>query len=288
VIYLLAVSLIWSFSFSLFKSRLTGLDPNLMTFLRMSLALPLVLPLLRLGGVRLRQRAILLGIGAVQYGLMYAALHASYQYLQGWQVALMTVFTPLYISLFDSLMQRRLDLFHLAMAGLAVLGAALIQARGPAFDGALAGILLVQAANICFSLGQLAYRSVRKDLGEVRDIHVYGLPCLGGFVVSALATTLTGGWGQVSALDGSQWAVLAYLGTVSSGLCFFLWNVGATQVNVGTLAVMNNIKIPLAVLVGLVVFNEPADIKRLALGGGIILAAVAATEFRKLRAALGK
>ena len=57
-----------------------------------------------------------------------------------------------------------------------------------------------------------------------------------------------------------QWAVLAYLGIVASGLCFFLWNRGARLVSAGQLAVMNNLKIPLAVAVSLFVFREPANL----------------------------
>jgi hypothetical protein len=41
-------------------------------------------------------------------------------------------------------------------------------------------------------------------------------------------------------------------------------------VNAGTLAVFNNAKIPLGVLVSLVVFREPADPLRLALSLGLL------------------
>ena len=51
---------------------------------------------------------------------------------------------------------------------------------------------------------------------------------------------------------------------VASGLGFFLWNVGATRVGSGTLAVMNNAKIPLAVACSLLIFGEQADPLRLA------------------------
>ena len=49
----------------------------------------------------------------------------------------------------------------------------------------------------------------------------------------------------------AQWWTVVYLGLVPSGLAFFLWNVGATRVGVGALAVMNNLKVPLAVAVAL-------------------------------------
>ena len=37
-----------------------------------------------------------------------------------------------------------------------------------------------------------------------------------------------------------QWSVLVWLGVVASGLGYFMWNYGATQVDAGTLGIMNN------------------------------------------------
>jgi drug/metabolite transporter (DMT)-like permease len=55
---------------------------------------------------------------------------------------------------------------------------------------------------------------------------------------------------------------------------FFLWNIGSSQVSAGTLAVMNNLKVPLAVIVSLLCFGERADLLRLGAGGGAILLAL--------------
>jgi drug/metabolite transporter (DMT)-like permease len=55
---------------------------------------------------------------------------------------------------------------------------------------------------------------------------------------------------------------------------FFLWNVGATRVEAGTLAVFNNVKVPLAVLVSLLLFREHADWLRLVVGGGVMALAL--------------
>jgi drug/metabolite transporter (DMT)-like permease len=65
---------------------------------------------------------------------------------------------------------------------------------------------------------------------------------------------------------------------IASGVGFFLWNYGARRVNAGTLAVFNNLKVPLAVAVSLIFFGESADPLRLALGGGIVLAALFLNE----------
>ncbi len=71
-----------------------------------------------------------------------------------------------------------------------------------------------------------------------------------------------------------QWAIIAYLGLVASGLCFFLWNRGARRVSAGQLAVMNNLKIPLGAAVSLLVFRETAGVHTLLAGSLLIAAAL--------------
>ena len=61
-----------------------------------------------------------------------------------------------------------------------------------------------------------------------------------------------------------------WLGAGASGLGYFLWNKGATQVNAGVLAIMNNALIPAGLLVNLLIWNQHADLWRLGLGGGLI------------------
>jgi len=71
-----------------------------------------------------------------------------------------------------------------------------------------------------------------------------------------------------------QWSILTYLGLVASGLGYFAWNKGATMVNIGTLAVANNLLIPAGIVVNVLFWNRDADIVRLVIGGGIILLAL--------------
>jgi drug/metabolite transporter (DMT)-like permease len=84
----------------------------------------------------------------------------------------------------------------------------------------------------------------------------------------------------MSSITPTQTWILVYLGIVASGVGFFLWNLGATRVSAGTLAVMNNAKIPLAVACSLLFFGESADLPRLLLGGGLMAVAVVLAERR--------
>lgn len=72
---------------------------------------------------------------------------------------------------------------------------------------------------------------------------------------------------------------LVYLGVIASGVCFFLWNYEARRVNTGALAIFNNLKVPLAVTVSLLVFHESTDIPRLVTGGGIVLIVLILNEW---------
>lgn len=271
---LLGASLLWAFSFGLIGTYLTDLDAFMVAWIRLTLSFLLFLPLLRPRGVGGVVLAKLLGIGAVQYGVMYVAYIQSYQYLKGHEVALFTVFTPLYVAMLHAVGRRKWQRRVFVAALLAVLGAVVIVFRMPDRAVALRGILLLQLANVAFAFGQMAYRHVMQDVhGRGRDEDLFAVLFAGGMLLAAVVCTLSGGWGAWSFSRTQLW-VLLYLGLVPSGIGFFLWNRGARRVNHGTLAVMNNIKIPLAIFATIVLFREQADLVRLCIGGGVMLGAV--------------
>ena len=127
-------------------------------------------------------------------------------------------------------------------------------------------------ANVAWAVGQVLYRRV--EGGPSGSAHRFGWRYLGGFAVAlAWASTRV----PASALDLTtrELGVIAYLGLIPSGLAFYLWNRGALQVDVGRLAVMNNLKIPLAVAVALLPpFSEPADLVRLVLSFALLAVAL--------------
>ncbi|MCR9161712.1 MAG: EamA family transporter [Nannocystaceae bacterium] len=270
---LLAASLLWSLSFGLIKTQLGGVHPAFVGFARLAMTLPVFVPFLRPRLLPSSERLRLVLIGGVQYGLAYSTYLYAYRYLDGHHVALLTIFTPLYVVLFDAAAARRAPWVPLCFAALAVLGAAVIQYRGASWQGVLAGALLMQVANACFAWGQLAYRSFRRRHPDVLDHNVFGLLFIGGTAVAAVSTTLLGGWSAATELGTDQLVVLAYLGVIASGLGFFLWNRGAVHTPPATLAVMNNLKIPFAVAASVLVFSERTDPARLLGGGGLMIAA---------------
>ncbi|HOW44634.1 MAG TPA: EamA family transporter [Candidatus Aminicenantes bacterium] len=269
---LLATSLIWAFSFGLVKRHLAGVDAAFVAFARLALALLLFLPLWRPRRVPAAAALRLLVIGALQFGMMYVFYIESFRFLAAHQVALFTVFTPLYVAAGDDLRERSFRPLHFWTALLAVAGTAVIVYRGWGSAGLLAGFLLVQASNACFAAGQVWYRRL-PGAGEWGDRRDFAWLYLGGAAASVLAWYVRSG-AAVPRLDAGQAGVLLYLGLLASGVGFFLWNVGSARVSAGTLAVMNNLKVPLAVAVSLVVFAEHADLARLAVGAAAIFIAL--------------
>ncbi len=271
VMSLLGASLLWALSFGLIKTHLAGLDPFFVASVRLVLSFLLFAPLMRWRGLGRRLAWQLLGIGAVQYGLMYVAYIRSYQYLAGHEVALFTILTPLYVLLMHTMGQWRWRMWGAGLV--AVLGAAIILFRMPDRGIALRGILLLQLANLAFAFGQVAYRHVMRTAGNrPRDREVFAILFAGGALFAATACAASGGW-AVAGVSRLQVAVLLYLGLIPSGVGFFLWNRGARRVEHGLLAVLNNAKIPLAVLVTVLLFRERVDLVRLLAGGGLMLGA---------------
>lgn len=284
MIYLVIASIIWGFSFGLVKGNLTDLNSSFVAWARILLALPVFLPFLRLRSLNFRLGLHLFMIGMIQYGLLYSFYTKAFQYLDSYQVALFTIFMPLYVTLFDDIYKRKMNWVNLGMAVLAVLGAAIIKYEEEiALNHLLWGFLLMQISNLCFAWGQIEYRRLRRIHVDINDRQVYALLFLGALVLTTLVTTFVNGWGSFLMITSVHIGTLVFLGTVATGIGFFLWNVGAITTHAGALAVMNNIKIPLAVLVSLTIFGEKTDILRLMIGGSLMVVAVILSEYFRSR-----
>lgn len=277
MLYLLVVSIIWAFSFGLTKGKLAGLDSAFISAFRLGLALIVFLPFLRSRNVPLRAAIGLIAIGALQFGLMYLALNESYRHLAAHEVVLFTLTTPIFVTLLADAFDRTLRLRALVAALLATVSAAFIVINSAQLLGTLTGLGLVQLANFAFALGQVLYRRFRARQPALRDRDIFGFLYIGAFAVTVPFVLARTGL-NFPTLHSTQVWTLLYLGILASGVCFFWWNLGATRVNAGTLAVFNNVKVPLGVACSLFFFNETADLPRLAVGGALLIAAVAVAE----------
>ena len=280
--YLLLTSCIWAFSFPLIGHCLSSVDPYVQGVFRMLAALLVFLPFLRLKDLGWITALKLSGIGFVQFGLMYVFYLKAFLYLAPHEVALFTILTPLYTTLICDLLTRRFHPLFLATASLSIAGTAVVKYEELGRDGLLWGALLVQASNICFAWGQIYYRELMNKNPRLTNSGVYALLYAGAFAAPALFLFLQPE-SPSFLMPPNQFLILLYLGTIASGLAFFLWNAGARRVDTGALSIFNNLKIPLAIAVSLLVFHEKTNIPRLLLGGGIVLAALILNEWMNSR-----
>ncbi|MCG5533402.1 EamA family transporter [Halorhodospira sp. 9621] len=272
--YLLLVTLLWAFSFSLIGEYLSGqVDDDFAVLSRVALAALVFLPLARFRGLSPSLAGGLMLLGALQFGVTYLCLYRSFAYLTVPEVLLFTITTPLYVALLDDALHRRFAPVALLAAGLAVIGAGVIRYDGIT-DEFLLGFLLLQVANAAFAAGQVGYKHLllRHPI-DAPAYRVFFFFFLGALLVAAPSFAVFGDPGLMPD-SGLQWGVLLWLGLAASGLGLYLWNQGARVVDGGTLAVMNNLLIPAGLLVNLLLWDADADLLRLAVGGGIIVAAL--------------
>jgi drug/metabolite transporter (DMT)-like permease len=277
---LLAASLIWAFSFGLIKTQLAGVPPHLVALLRLALSALLFAPWFRPGRIGRCTLGLLVAAGAVQYGVMYLAYLASFQHLKASEVALWTIFTPIYVALIADATARTFRRRNLAAAALSVVAAWIVSPRHA--GAALAGIALVQLSNVCFAAGQVWYRRLVPPSSEIRDREIFAALYCGGSLLAAIPVAMSSGMSSaLAALTSTQVATILYLGVIPSGLGFFLWNAGVRRSREGTAAVLNNLKVPLAILVSWMIFEPFPSLEGLArtvLAVILLVAAVWLTE----------
>lgn len=275
---LLAASLLWAFSFGLIKGELAGLSPAAVAAARLLVAAALFLPFAARSRLASRTRLEAAALGAVQFGLMYVLYVASFRWLAAWVVALLTVFTPLYVLLLARLPAGPARWRAAAAVVLAVGGAALVTARGGNGQAAWPGVLLLQASNLCFAAGQLRYASLRRRCAAP-DAALLAWMYLGAAATALLAlpvVALAAGGGPLAGWTPRALLVVLYLGALPTAAGFHLWNHGAARTQPAFLAAANNLKVPLAVLVSWLVFGERAPGAPALAGAALLVAALLA------------
>jgi drug/metabolite transporter (DMT)-like permease len=270
---LILVSVLWALSFGL-TAQVSGLGAPFVTAARTVLAALVFLPFLNAKGLPAKRVLGFVGIGALQFGLMYLLYIASFHWLRASEVALFTIFTPIFVTLVADLFDARLSWRFLVTAVLTVLGTGICVGSDLGRSGLLRGFLLMQGANLCFALGQVLYRRAMPGTGKT-DRDLMALLYLGASAIAVAMALPATRWEVLRTMDGRQAGVLLYLGVVASGLGFFLFNAGARRTDIGTLAIFNNLKIPLAMLASGLLFREELNWSRLAAGGLVIAAAFA-------------
>lgn len=266
--YLLAVTVLWAFSFSLIGVYLAGqVDPYFAVITRIMLALLLFSPLLFRYRFAARLIWPIMALGAVQLGVMYLFYYQSFLLLSVAEVLVFTIFTPLYITLLHDVVAKRFNPQFFVAALIAVLAAAIMRYQSIS-EHYWTGFAVVQGANLCFALGQVGYKKLIAGHPNIKQHQLFGWFYAGAALVAIPAWLLLGS--DQYPTTTVHWAVLLWLGLVASGLGYYGWNKGATQVSSGMLAVMNNALIPAGLLVNVIIWQRDTDLVRLSIGCAMI------------------
>jgi len=284
--YLLAVTVLWAFSFSLIGEYLAGkVDSDFAVLARVAVAALVFLPFTLWRGLPRRLLAGFWLAGALQFGVTYLCLYRSFQVLTVPEVLLFTVLTPIYVTLLDDALARRFSPWALVAALVAVGGGVVI--RFERLEGEyLIGFLLLQLANLTFAAGQVLCRQLLLRYPTEQPLHRF----FGHFFLGAMVLVLPSFllFGNPDKLPGTalQWGILLWMGLFATALGLFWWVKGSVKVDAGTLAVMNELHVPAGLVVNLLIWNRDADLPRLALGGAIILASLWLNRLGRRRLAM--
>ena len=272
--YLLIVTAIWAFSFSLIGEYLAGkVDSDFAVLVRVAIAAVVFLPFTRWRDLPQRLLAGFWLAGALQFGVTYLCLYRSFSVLTVPEVLLFTVLTPIYVTLLDDALARRFNPWALVAAAVAVGGGIIIRFQHLEGDYLL-GFLLLQVANATFAAGQVLCRQLLAKYPTPQPLHrFFGHFFLGALVVALPSFLLFGNAGRLPQSD-LQWGVLVWMGLFATALGMYWWIKGSTLVDAGTLAVMKELHVPAGLLVNLLLWNRGADLPRLAAGGVVILSSL--------------
>ena len=126
--YLILVTIVWAFSFSLIGQYLAGqVDSDLAVLVRVAIAAAVFIPFTRWRGLPARLLGGFWLAGALQFGITYLCLYRSFTVLTVPEVLLFTVLTPIYVTLLDDALARRFNPWALVAALVAVGGGIIIR-----------------------------------------------------------------------------------------------------------------------------------------------------------------
>lgn len=259
------VSIVWSLSFSLIGLFIAPyVDPYLAVLIRILCGILIFLPFVR--QTAFQEIKTLMICGACQFGLTYIFLYQSFQYITVIEVLLFSITTPIYIVMIHSFFEKRFATRAFSAAFLAVIGAGIIRYQSIS-QSFVIGFILMQTANFVFAFGQTYYQRTQKQ--SAKNYQNFFWFFAGAFVI-VFPTWLFLGTTKFT-MQTSTLLSLLYVGLLATGLGQYFWLQGATKVSAATLSVMNNLLIPLGIVINIFfggVIDMPVEFT---IGSSIIL-----------------
>tara|TARA_B100001113_G_scaffold249516_1_gene205551 strand:- start:532 stop:1365 length:834 start_codon:yes stop_codon:yes gene_type:complete len=255
VIYLILVSILWSFSFGIIKYGLSGIDSSFISLMRNLIAFLFFASLSLYNFKKFIFDIKLILIGAIQFGLMYVLYIQSYQYLPAYLIATFTITTPIFIGIFSQLLQNKsFSLSGIFSILLVVLGSLMMRFNIVNPLDYWLGFFLIQCANICFAIGQIMFKKWYSKNTSVDIIYNFSQMFFGAVLITSMFFIINST--NIGMLNTYNLFALLFLGLFSTGFGFLAWNLGSLQVSNERLAVMNNVVIPIAIFNSFLIFGE--------------------------------
>ena len=253
--YLIAISILWSFSFGIIKYGLAGIDSSFISFARNVIALTFFSSVTIYNIKKFSFDLKLVGIGALQFGLMYIFYIESYQYLPAYLIATFTITTPIYVVLASKYLNgNSLNRNGIYAILLVIIGSYLMRFNSLNLKDYMLGFVLIQCANIFFATGQILFKKWNDKNKDKDIVHNFSQLFFGATLITSIFYFL--GSSKSAILTQSNLFALLFLGILSSGIGFLMWNIGATKVSTEKLAIMNNAIIPIAIFNSYFIFGE--------------------------------
>jgi len=270
MLYLFISTIIWAFSFSIIGNYLSPfIDPWSLSLLRIIISFLIFLPFANFKIDRKRMVNIA-GIGAIQIGIMYSFYFNAFRFISVEKILLFTIFTPIYVTLISDLFQKKVQKVFLFLSLFSVLGSLIIRITEVEFLD-LKGFILIQGANFSFALGQVLYRRyIKMDSKSDYNLNEFVYFYFGALIIASLGSLI-----MIDSITFPkslvQWLLVFWLGAIASGVGYYLWNRGAILVSSGTLAVMNNLIIPLGLFIEIIFFSRSINMETYLIGTLIII-----------------
>ncbi|MDR1401745.1 MAG: DMT family transporter [Puniceicoccales bacterium] len=225
-------------------------------------------------------------IGAVQFGLMYVLFQSSFFFLNGHEVALLMVSTPAYVVGIDSVLSKRWSRSSIIFAAMAVLLTILSMDFSQKFHFQWQGIMLIQSCNFSFALGQILLKRFCRAQNISNTFSLNSVLYGGAAIICFPMAFFSRKYLSLPPYTAADISNASLFGIVCCGICHWFWNVGTLRTPTHVLATMNNLQIPLAVIVSCVAFGEKIDKFRftgtMAILGIMILAPILAQKNYKI------
>ena len=273
MIFLIISTIIWAFSFSIIGNYLSSdIDPWSLSLIRVIISFLIFLPFIDLN-INKKRMVYIIGVGAIQIGFMYSFYLNAFSFISVEKILLFTIFTPIYVTIITDIFQKKIKKFFLFLSILSVIGSLIIRITDVQLLD-LKGFILIQGANFSFALGQVLYKRYIKNNSKLDyNLNEFGYFYFGAIIIASLGSLI-----MIDSLSypksTTQWILVLWLGAIASGLGYYFWNRGSVLVNNGTLAVMNNLVIPLGLFIEIAFFSKLINVTNYIIGALIILSSI--------------